>query len=140
MALDETADILACEATHGCASGTNLCRQAPDQSAEANSLVRNEGTSMVFTRRFRMVSMTAAALAFATPAFALNPQPLSRADRAGKAREARRENASFATCLIEATQPPGVEIPNAASRDYFRCQTDECDQLRVRRSREASTA
>lgn len=31
---------------------------------------------MIFTARLRMVSLTAAALAFATPAFALNPQPL----------------------------------------------------------------
>lgn len=31
---------------------------------------------MAFTRSLRMLSMTAAALALATPAFALNPQPL----------------------------------------------------------------
>jgi hypothetical protein len=31
---------------------------------------------MTFTRYLRMLSLTAAALAFATPAFALNPQPL----------------------------------------------------------------
>jgi len=48
-----------------------------------------------------------------------------------------------ATCGLEAPRPiagvqgacKGYVNGNAASRDYFRCQTDECDQLRVRRSR-----